>query len=171
MDRAERVGRHGLAEPLGERRHRRGEHEHLVAEAPARVRGPGGGVGRHHLEVDRVDPVGEEPRRHRSGQRLGHPRAAGGRPDVEIGDAPHPRAAAAGEGHADGDAVLLGQPAEPRLHDRADLGELGREVDLLVRRRRHLGLERPPELLEHGEVVERGAAHGHPCNLAPASSM
>ena len=63
------------------------------------------------------------------------------------------------------------QPAETRFDDGANLRQLGREVDLLVGGRRHLGLERPPELLEHGEVVEGGAAHGHPCNLAPASSM
>ena len=73
--------------------------------------------------------------------------------------------------HADGGAVLLGHPAEPGLDDLADLGELGRGVDLLVGGRRHLGLERAPELLERGEVVDGGAAHAHPCNLAPASSM
>ena len=172
VDRAERgCDRLRLAEPLGERRHGRREHEHLVAEAPAGVGGAGGGVGRHHLEIDRVDAVGGEARDDLARQRLGDARAALGRPDVEVGDAPHPRPATLREDHPDGRAVLLGDPAEPGLDDRADLRELGCVIDRLVGGRRHLGGERTPELLEHGQVVDGRAAHGHPCNLAPASSM
>ena len=172
VDRAERGrDRVRLAEPLGERRDGRREHEHLVAEAPAGVGGAGGGVGRHHLEIDGVDAVCGEARDDLARQRLGDAGPALGGPHVEIGDAAHPGAATLGQDHPHGRAVLLGDPAEPRLDDPADLGELGCVVHDLVGGRRHLGGECTPELLEHGQVVGGRAAHGHPCNLAPASSM
>ena len=59
----------------------------------------------------------------------------------------------------------------PRLDDGPDLGELARMIDVLVCRRRHLGLEGQPERLDGREIVERRAANGHPNTRAPASSM
>ena len=172
VDRAERGrDRVRLAEPLGQRRDGRREHEHLVAEAPAGVGGAGRGVGRHHLEIDGVDTVCGEARDDLARQRLGDAGPALGGPHVEVGDAANPRAATLGQDHPHGRAVLLGDPAEPGLDDPADLGELGCVIHDLVGGRRHLGGECTPELLEDGQVVGGRAADGHPCNLAPASSM
>ena len=82
VDRAERGrDRLGLAEPLGERGDGRREHEHLVAEAPARIGGAGGGVRRHHLEIDGVDAVCGEPRDDLARQRLGDA-GSGARPGL-----------------------------------------------------------------------------------------
>jgi hypothetical protein len=54
-------------------------------------------MGRHHLEVDRVDAVLGESRRDRAKEGVGHPGAALRGYDVQIRDAPDPCAPAPGE--------------------------------------------------------------------------
>ena len=96
---------------------------------------------------DRVD----ERRGDAAAARVGH--------DVEIGQPAEPRARPACEREADGrSVVILGDEREPRVDDLADLLELARRVVVDVGRRRHLALERPPEILSAATSAGRRGA-------------
>ena len=82
--------------------------------------------------------------------------------DVEVGEPRRARASPLREREADGLAVVLGEQGDVVADDRLDLAQLLLVVDVDVRRRLDLALERAPEVPERREVGLGGAADiGH----------
>ncbi len=170
VDRAE--GRRLLPpEPRLEIRDAPGHDHHLVRETPALVQRARDRVGSDDLEVELLDALLAERGQHLAHE-LGRDSApALTLPDEEVAQRAEAGRAAPGEREADRSAVVVeGEEHDPVGQDLADLGELLLEVvRTLVRRRRHLVVELPPELRDRVVVVGRRAANVHPSILAPAS--